>query len=345
VFDVEDLESELEQEERELDSEREHADSKIEDAERDRDREASYLIAEQMSDELRDLAPAIIRAVDTGLGPNWTEKDARLLQEIAEGLSIVVGLWWRDLKEPGLPPYLSPSEELGAWTEADWKSLAEHQDVFREDDDLHDDFVYDYDAGLRLDAYPRTERGRHRFAELFRERRRKQRELMDKLRNPGYRARLGNLKEGLEAKRAGILTTASGADDDVANTVRGEMFEKHVAEVLSAEWQGFECQHLGKHKRTERGIDLLFLGPNGEKIGVQCKQHADTREPSYDEWQSFLGGCTFHKIPEGSRVFVTTGTLTVRQIKEAKELGVVVFYKDELAQMAQEHSIEPWRQP
>jgi hypothetical protein len=175
---------------------------------------------------------------------------------------------------------------------------------------------------------------------------------MDKLRNPGYRARLGKLKEGVQAragvlgtKLAGILTAASGGDDEVPNTVRGEMFEKHVGEILSAEWQGFECQHLGKHKRTERGIDLLFLGPNGEKIGVQCKQHADTREPSYDEWQSFLGGCTFHKIPEGSRVFVTTGTLTVRQIKEAKELGVVVFYKDELAQMAQEHSIEPWRQP
>ena len=127
-----------------------------------------------------------------------------------------------------------------------------------------------------------------------------------------------------------------------AATLRGERFEHHVSDVLRAEWPEFEFQHLGKHKQTERGIDLLFLGPNGERIGVQCKQHAEAREPSYREWQSFLGGCTFHKIPEGSRVFVTTGTLSIRQRQEAKKLGVVVFYKDELAQMAEEHGIEPW---
>lgn len=92
----------------------------------------------------------------------------------------------------------------------------------------------------------------------------------------------------------------------------------------------------------ERGIDLLLVRPNGKRMGVQCKQHAQAREPSYREWQSFLGGCTFHRIPEGSRVFATTGTLSIRQRQEAKKLDVVVFYNDELAQMAEEHRIEPW---
>ena len=84
------------------------------------------------------------------------------------------------------------------------------------------------------------------------------------------------------------------------------------------------------------------MSPEGERIGVQCKLHADTNAPSYREWQSFLGGCTFHQIPEGHRAFVTTGKLTTAQRVEAKKLGVVVFYKDELARIAEEHGIEPW---
>ena len=153
------------------------------------------------------------------------------------------------------------------------------------------------------------------------------------------------LREHLKGKRAQVGAAFPPAEEETAEaaTIRGERFERHVAEVLSAEWPELKCQHLGTNKRTERGIDLLFTGSNGERIGVQCKQHAGSREPSYQEWQSFLGGCTFHKIPEGSQVFVTTGTISVKQRQEAKKLGVVVFYKDEFAAMASEHGIEPWR--
>ncbi len=154
-------------------------------------------------------------------------------------------------------------------------------------------------------------------------------------------------RKQLDRKRATLRSLSpSLSEDDLesteAATVRGERFERHVAEVLGAEWPDFECQHLGTHKRTERGIDLLFVSPEGERIGVQCKLHADTNAPSYREWQSFLGGCTFHQIPEGHRAFVTTGKLTTAQRVEAKKLGVVVFYKDELARIAEEHGIEPW---
>jgi hypothetical protein len=182
-----------------------------------------------------------------------------------------------------------------------------------------------------------TEEGQAHAAQLYRQFRAEQTEFLDHFRNRRVRQRLA-------AKRAQLGMSPSQAEEEApeAATVRGERFERHVNDVLSAEWPEFECEHLGKHKQTERGIDLLFLGPNGERIGVQCKQHAEAREPSYQEWQSFLGGCAFHKIPEGSRVFVTTGTLSIRQRQEAKKLGVIVFYKDELAEMATEHEIEPW---
>jgi hypothetical protein len=182
-----------------------------------------------------------------------------------------------------------------------------------------------------------TEEGQAHAAQLYRRFRAEQEEFVDHFRNRRVRERLA-------AKRAQLGGAPPQTEEETleAAAVRGERFERHVADVLSAEWPEFECQHLGRHKQTERGIDLLFLGPNGERIGVQCKQHAEVRQPSYQEWQSFLGGCTFHEIPEGSRVFVTTGTLTVRQIQEAKKLGVAVFYKDELAEMATEHEIEPW---
>ena len=342
---------------------RESAEDMVESWEESRDDLASYSIHDEMDKELYALFPAIVRAVNRELGPRWTERDARFLEEL-RNFRIIVKVH-REGSQHGLeqgeevsgsptfPEYWLPSarvseevsplfcEELGQLTEADYEFLSKHRDVLRDDDDYDD--LLDYDDFLdKLKAYPRTDEGRLRVTEMFRERRQKQRELMDKLRNPAFRARLADFEKGLGAKRAAILGAASGANDDVANTVRGERFERHVAEVLAAEWPNFECQHLGKHKRTERGIDLLFLGPNGERIGVQCKQHAEGREPSYQEWQSFLGGCTFHEIREGSRVVVTTGTLTVRQRQEAKKLGVEVFYKDELAQMAEEHGIDPW---
>ena len=155
-------------------------------------------------------------------------------------------------------------------------------------------------------------------------------------------ARFRDFETSRHLARKRALFSGSPEADEEAATVRGERFERYVAKVLSAEWRGFECQHLGQYKQTERGIDLLFVGPNGELRGVQCKQHAEARVPSYQEWQSFLGGCTFHQIPDGSRVFVTTGTLSIRQQQEARKLGVIVFYKDELAQIAEEHGIEAW---
>jgi len=220
----------------------------------------------------------------------------------------------------------------------------EFGDVTEEDRDfVSDHFVssfstYDADQELKAKGVDLlTKEGRLLARQLYRQYRAKQEELVDLFRNRRVRERLAT-------KRAQLGGVPSQPEEETAEaaTVRGERFERHVADVLSAEWPEFECQHLGKHKQTERGIDLLFLGANGERIGVQCKQHAQAREPSYQEWQSFLGGCTFHKIPEGSRVFVTTGTLSIRQRQEAKKLGVVVFYKDELAHMAEEHGIEPW---
>jgi hypothetical protein len=236
------------------------------------------------------------------------------------------GTWRRD------PPIEEAIREFGEITEEDYDFLDSHPVpstffIRHGEEQLKE-------RGVNL----LSEEGRTEAAQIYREFRAEQDAYVDRFRNR-------RLRDRLAAKRArlGVSSPVAAAEElSEAATIRGERFEQHVANVLSAEWPELECQHLGKVKQTERGIDLLFVGPNGERVGVQCKQHADSREPSYQEWQSFLGGCTFHEIPEGSRVFVTTGTISVRQRQEAKKLGIVVFYKDELAEMASEHGIEPW---
>ena len=131
-----------------------------------------------------------------------------------------------------------------------------------------------------------------------------------------------------------------------SNTVRGAAFELYVGRLLVAMYPRYTWYNQGRHKRKERGLDFIGnrLGDPDDtigSIGVQAKFHAPANAPTEVEWLKFLAGCFARRIDRA--LFVTTGSLTSEQHREAGEARVIVMEgRQEITRIAREYSIQPF---
>ena len=129
-----------------------------------------------------------------------------------------------------------------------------------------------------------------------------------------------------------------------SNSARGTAFELYILELLKKQFPEYAWYHQGIHKSRERGLDLIgtLIGndPNTPKvIGVQVKFHAEKTAPSQTEWLKFLAGCFARRIDKA--LFVTTGSLTSEQRREAGESEIVVIEgRQEVDRIAERLKIE-----
>jgi hypothetical protein len=135
------------------------------------------------------------------------------------------------------------------------------------------------------------------------------------------------------------VTDARGVEVAVESiSVRAEAFERYVLDFMKATYPECAWYHQGRHKREERGLDLIGTRLRPEPgqprvIGVQVKLHAADNAPVEREWLKFLAGCFARRVDLG--IFVTTGRLTSAQRREAAESQVTVIEgADELARLA-----------
>lgn len=135
------------------------------------------------------------------------------------------------------------------------------------------------------------------------------------------------------------VTDALGEEVNVpSNSVRAEAFERYVLRFMKATYGEYAWYHQGRHKREERGIDLLGTRLRHDAgqphvIGVQAKLHSPDNAPTEKEWLKFLAGCFARRVDLGC--FVTTGRLTSGQRREAAEARVTVIEgADELDRLA-----------
>jgi hypothetical protein len=135
------------------------------------------------------------------------------------------------------------------------------------------------------------------------------------------------------------VTDARGDEVAVESiSVRAEAFERYVLDFMKVTYAECAWYHQGRHKREERGLDLIGTRLRPEPgqprvIGVQVKLHAAENAPAEKEWLKFLAGCFARRVDLG--IFVTTGRLTSGQRREAAESQVAVIEgADELARLA-----------
>lgn len=131
-----------------------------------------------------------------------------------------------------------------------------------------------------------------------------------------------------------------------ANTVRGEIFERHIEILLKQMYPKHAWIHTGRYKRNERGLDFYGARLTSEdsqpnSIGVQTKLHQPGHAPLEIEWLKFLSGCFARQV--NLAVFITTGRLTGEQHREAVEARVVVVAgREEVNRICAQFNIEPF---
>lgn len=131
-----------------------------------------------------------------------------------------------------------------------------------------------------------------------------------------------------------------------ANTVRGEIFERHIEILLKQMYPRHAWTHTGRYKRNERGLDFygVRLVPDDgspSSIGVQTKLHQPGHAPLEIEWLKFLSGCFARQV--NVAVFITTGRLTGEQHREAVEARVVVIAgREEVNRICAQFNVEPF---
>lgn len=129
----------------------------------------------------------------------------------------------------------------------------------------------------------------------------------------------------------------------VPNVARGTAFELYVLKMLKAIYPYYVWYHQGKHKRNERGLDLIGdrisqANDNPKNIGVQVKFHDPKYSPTQIEWLKFLSGCFARRVE--SAIFITTGKLSSEQRREAGEANITVIEgKDEINRLAKLYKI------
>ena len=148
--------------------------------------------------------------------------------------------------------------------------------------------------------------------------------------NPGWRITpegrefLGGFPEQEE-----VVNVDTGESETApAQTVASAAFEQAVLTLVKRMYQHYAWYHQGRHKKNERGLDLIGT-PVGEEyadrptIGVQVKLHATNNCPTDGEWLKFFAGCFVRSINQA--IFVTTGRLSGNQRREAGEAKVIVI--------------------
>src|SRR5258708_7643984 len=164
--------------------------------------------------------------------------------------------------------------------------------------------------------------------------------------NPGWRI----TPEGKEYSTLEDTATeeVSNVDTDESilipsNSAKGAAFERYILELLKQIYPDYSWYHQGVHKNNERGLDLIghLVGNNFNAplvIGVQVKLHASHLRPTETEWLKFLAGCFCRGISKA--IFITTGSLTSGQRREAGEAKILVIEgRGELDRIANRHSV------
>ena len=149
--------------------------------------------------------------------------------------------------------------------------------------------------------------------------------------NPGWRITPEGREyiESYSPSEEDVVNVDTGeTEKTVSNTIRGVEFEKSILKLLQKMYPHYTWYHQGKHKKNERGIDLIG-NPIGETmfgrptIGVQVKLHKPNSATTETEWLKFLAGCFVRNLDQA--IFVTTGRLTSNQRREAGEGNITVI--------------------
>lgn len=127
-----------------------------------------------------------------------------------------------------------------------------------------------------------------------------------------------------------VVNVDSNIEQEVtSNSARGYAFEQYILKLLKAMYPNFVWYHQGVHKKHERGLDFIgnALGLDNKNesntIGVQVKFHQSKHIPSETEWLKFLSGCFSHRVDLA--VFITTGSMSGEQMRQAREANVLVI--------------------
>jgi hypothetical protein len=129
----------------------------------------------------------------------------------------------------------------------------------------------------------------------------------------------------------------------ISNVTLATAFEHYCIELLKKIYPYYTWYHQGRHKRNERGLDIIGerLGETKEEpktLGIQVKLHQDNSIPTKEEWLKFLAGCFTRKIEKA--IFITTGKLNGDQRREAGEGQVTVIEgKNEINRLSTLHKV------
>ncbi|MCL2284365.1 MAG: restriction endonuclease [Fibromonadales bacterium] len=143
-----------------------------------------------------------------------------------------------------------------------------------------------------------------------------------------------------QGQKEKVINTETGKiEDEIPNTIKGELLETYILGLLKEIHPYYSWFHQGKKdKKNERGLDLIAnkIGEGHSEyktIGVQIKNHKETSAPEDTEWLKFLAGCYVRHIEEA--IFITTGKLKPEQRREAGEAKITVIEGlDELNRIA-----------
>lgn len=150
---------------------------------------------------------------------------------------------------------------------------------------------------------------------------------------------------GSPSPREIALNLDTRTEEEVeSHSARGTAFERWILQALRKWYPHYSWYYQGRHKQNERGLD--FVGERiGDarnefrSIGVQVKFHKASNAPTEMEWLKFLSGCFARRVDTG--IFITTGSLTSAQRREAQEARVtVVEGREEVVRLADLYGVE-----
>jgi hypothetical protein len=165
--------------------------------------------------------------------------------------------------------------------------------------------------------------------------------------NPGWRVTAAG-REFLQASEPEpepvFNAETQAAEMEPPSVVRWAAFELHILDLMVAMHPAHAWYHQGRHTRNERGLDIIGdrVGDSDlHRIGAQVKLHKPNNEPSENEWQKFLAGCFVRRVHKA--VFVTSGSLSSNQRREAGEGNIVVIQgRSEINRFAQQYRLQPF---
>jgi hypothetical protein len=149
------------------------------------------------------------------------------------------------------------------------------------------------------------------------------------------RAKFKALKQLIDPKNILLENVVS------AEAVQDLQYEQYILSLFKKVRPESSWEHLGKHKHSEMGMDILGeanISGKHHKIGIQVKCYEEDNYVSNEDWKNFLAGCTIHRVTEA--YFITTGRIGKAHREQSMMAGISLWTQEQVNDQADRFSIE-----